>query len=89
MRKDPLPNEVREVVLRTFQDLDAAVFSPRDIDETILLDDGRYTARSYKADGYMAMWLIGIGSVQFYNAEGDMLLTINLLEEIEPQRMAA
>ncbi len=89
MRTDPLPQEVRELVLRTFQSFDVEVFSPSDLDETILLDDGRYAARTYTVDGYMAMWLVEIGIVQFYDAQGSMLLTVNLLEELEPQRMAA
>jgi hypothetical protein len=89
MRTDPLPHEVRELVLRTFQDFGVPVFSTWDIDETILLDGGRYAARTYKVDGYMAMWLLAIGIVQFYDAEGSMLFTVNLLEEREPQRMAA
>ena len=89
MRMDPLPIEVRELVLRTFASFGAPVFSPLDIDETILIDDGSYAARTYEVDGYMAMWLVGIGIVQFYDAEGNMLLTVNLLEELEPQRMAA
>ena len=89
MRTDPLPYEVRELVLRTFEDFDVDIFSPQDLDETILMDRGRYAARTYKADGYMAMWLVRIGIVQFYDAEGNMLLTVNLLEEFEPQRMAA
>ncbi len=89
MRTDPLPQEVREVVLRTFQTFDVEVFSPADLDETILLDDGRYAARTYAVEGYMAMWLVEIGIVQFYDAQGNMLLTVNLLEELEPQRMVA
>ena len=89
MRTDPLPHEVRELVLRTFQDFGVPIFSSLDLDETILIDDGRYAARTYKVDGYMAMWLLQIGIVQFYDAEGNMLLTVNLLEELEPQRMAA
>jgi hypothetical protein len=89
MRTDPLPHEIRGLVLRTFQDFGAAIFGPWDLDETIVVDDGRYVARTYKADGYMAMWLVEIGIVQFYDADGNMLLTVNLLEELEPQRMAA
>jgi hypothetical protein len=89
MRTDPLPEEVRELVLRAFQGFGAEVFSPASLDEMILLDDGRYAARTYTVDGYMAMWLVEIGIVQFYDAEGNMLLTVNLLEELEPHRMAA
>jgi hypothetical protein len=89
MRMDPLPHEVRDLVLQTLQDFGLPVFGPMDLDETVLVDEGRYVARTYKADGYMAMWLLAIGIVQFYDADGNMLLTVNLLEEMEPQRMAA
>ena len=89
MRMDPLPYEVRELVVRTFQDLDVAIDGPLDLDETILIDDGRYAARTYKTDGYMAMWLVEIGIVQFYDADGHMLCTVNVSEELQPHRMAA
>jgi hypothetical protein len=89
MRTDPLPYEVRELVVRVFELYDVVVDNPWDIDETILIDDGRYSARTYEADGYMAMWLLDIGIVQFYDADGSMLRTVNLFEELEPQRMAA
>ncbi|MBN1395706.1 MAG: hypothetical protein JW959_11845 [Pirellulales bacterium] len=89
MRTEPTPHEVRELVVRTFQDLDYDVVGPWEIDETILIDDGRYSARTYKAHGCMAMWLVEIGIVQFYDATGNMLRTVNLLEELSPQRMAA
>ena len=89
MRMDPLTYEVRELVVRTFESFDAEMYGPLDIDETVLVDDGRYVARTYKVDGYMAMWLVEIGIVQFYDAEGNMLRTVNLFEELQPQRMAA
>ncbi len=89
MRRDPRPDEVRELVLATFERLDIYVDDPWDVDETILIDGGRYSARSYRYDGYMAMWLLSIGIVQFYDDEGNMLCTVNLSDEYEPQRMAA
>jgi hypothetical protein len=89
MRTDPLPCEVREMVVRNFEYLGVYIHSPWDIDETILVHEGRYSARTYKIDEYMAMWLIDIGIVQFYDADGNMLLTVNLMEELVPQRMAA
>ena len=72
-----------------FRVLDVALESPLDLEETILIDDGRYAARSYKTDDCLAMWLVEIGIVQFYDAEGQMLCTVNVSEELEPQRMAA
>ena len=89
MRRDPLPYEVRELVIGTFELLDVYLDSPWDLDETILIDDGQYSARTYRIDDYMAMWLVDIGIVQFYDGDGNMLRTVNLLEELEPQRMAA
>jgi hypothetical protein len=58
-------------------------------DETILIDQGRYVARSYRTPGYLAMWLVEAGIVQFYSSTGDMLATVNLFERLEPQKMAA
>jgi len=89
MRKEPTPQEVRELVIRLLEFYDVFLEQPADLDETILISAGRYCARSYKAQGYLAMWLIEVGIVQFYDEAGNMLRTVNLLEELEPQRMAA
>jgi hypothetical protein len=89
MRTDPLPYEVRQLVALTFQELDVDFDGPWDVDETILIDDGRCAGRTYRAGGHMAMWLIDIGIVQFYDPDGNMLQTINLLKELEFDRMAA
>ena len=59
-----------------------------EIDENILIDQGQYVARSYHMEGYMAMWLVPVGLVQFYDDEGRMLATISLFESLRPQRMA-
>ena len=59
------------------------------IDETILIDRGRHIAREYRVEGYLAMWLVAVGIVQFYNARGRMLTTVRLFESLRPQRMAA
>jgi len=36
-----------------------------------------------------AMWLIDVGVLQFYDADGEMLHTVNLFTELLPQRAAA
>jgi hypothetical protein len=79
---------VRAIVLRTFAELNPPEVL-HDVDETILIDDGRLVGRTYRAEGLMAMWLISVGILQFYDADGAMLRTVNLLEELAPQRMAA
>ena len=60
-----------------------------EIDETILIDQGRYVARSYRMGKYLAMWLVEVGIVQFYDDQGEMLATINLFQSLRPQRIAA
>lgn len=62
---------------------------PWAITETLLVDEGRCAARSYAAGSLMAMWLLDVGVVQFYDAEGNMLRTVNLADESESERMAA
>jgi hypothetical protein len=89
MRASPQADEVRRLVVRTFEEFGVDQETLGDLSETILIDDGRYRGRSYRAEEWMAMWLVEIGLLQFYDAKGNMLLTINLFEEWEPQRMAA
>ncbi len=89
MTISPHPDEIRTIVFRTFLELDVAEELLDDLDERIMLDSGRYVARSYRVDDLLAMWMIDVGLVQFYDSEGNMLRTVNLFEEIEPQRMAA
>jgi len=89
MRVEPRPSEVRRLVIRVFAILGTAPAHLFDLEEEILIDAGRYLGRSYRADDLMAMWLADIGLVQFYDEEGNMLRTINLLEEAVGQRVAA
>jgi len=89
MTISPDPDRIRNIVFRTFLELDVDEDSLTDLDERIMLDEGRYVARSYRVDDYLAMWMIDVGLVQFYDGQGNMLRTVNLFEEIEPSRMAA
>ena len=102
MRTDPHPDEVRGIVEHVFsgyfqekneaqdEDFPAADLGCQpEIDETILIDQGRYVARSYRTQGYLAMWLVAVGIVQFYDDLGRMLATVNLFESLRPERMAA
>lgn len=89
MTISPDPDKIRTIVFRTFLELDVDEDCLTDLDERIMLDEGRYVARSYRVENLLAMWMIDVGLVQFYDANGNMLRTVNLFEEIEPQRMAA
>ncbi len=89
MTISPNPDRIRTIVFRTFLELDVDEDALTDLDERIVLDEGRYVARSYRVDDLLAMWMIDVGLVQFYDHTGNMLRTVNLFEEIKPQRMAA
>ncbi|MCA9148052.1 MAG: hypothetical protein KDA92_02070 [Planctomycetales bacterium] len=83
--------EVRSIVRRIFSEMGVAQRELDEISETILLDEGRIRARSYRLDDLMAMWMLDIGIVQFYDADGNMVRRANLLSEIHPRpvRLAA
>ena len=87
MRPTPSPTQVRELVVEMFRRYGLTV--GRDPAETILIRDGRYRGRSYRANGFMAMWMIEIGLLQFYGADGEMLATIHLFDRPVAQVAAA
>ena len=83
------PAEVRQLVARTFREFGVLVRRVEEVTETIFIERGRRLARSYRFEGLMAMWLVQEGIIQFYDADGNMLRTVNLLEHSIPQRAAA
>lgn len=85
----PHPAEVRNIVVRTFLEFGANQTGLSTIDENLVVDEGKCVARSYRTDDLFAMWLIPVGIIQFYDAEGAMLRTINLLQEQRERRLAA
>lgn len=86
---EPQPTEMISVVVGMFERFGASPQTLFDLEETIQIEKGRHIARTYRVEGLMAMWLIGIGIVQFYDAEGNMLATMNVLKEAVPQQMVA
>jgi hypothetical protein len=85
----PYPLEIRQIVFRTLQSLGAKIESPFQVRETILTQGGQCLARTYLADGYKAVWLLEEGVLQFSDESGRLVQTVNLFEEMTPQRMAA
>jgi hypothetical protein len=81
--------QVRSIVRRIFTELGIDRLSLEELSETILIDEGTIRARSYRIENLMAMWLMDVGIVQFYDDEGNMLRRANLLLEAAPRRMAA
>ena len=85
---DPQPSEVVSAVVGMFERFGASPQSVFDLEETVLTDSGKPIARTYRVEGLMAMWLFDVGIVQFYDADGNMLATFNLLEEAVPRTAA-
>jgi len=81
--------DVRHLVTRYFLDLGAEAIDVADVQENIRIDRGRCVARCYRVADMFAMWLIDVGVLQFYDAEGEMLQTVNLFTELQPMRAAA
>jgi hypothetical protein len=82
-------DDVRQIVVRIFEAIAGRMHRRADINETILVDGGKYAGRTYRCRGLMAMWMLDVGVLQFYDHDGNMLRTINLLEEQVPQRAVA
>lgn len=83
------PADVRELVVAQFRQLGIEAKQADAPAETILIREGRYRGRSYRSEGLLAMWLNELGLVQFYDADGAMLTTINLHDRPADRRAAA
>jgi len=81
--------DVRELVSSHFLKLGADVDDIADVQENIRIDRGKCVARCYRVAEMFAMWLIDVGVLQFYDADGEMLHTVNLFTEMMPTRAAA
>jgi hypothetical protein len=81
--------DVRGLVSHHFLKLGADVADVEDLQENIRIDRGRCVARCYRVTEMFAMWMIEVGVLQFYDADGEMLHTVNLFTELQPQRAAA
>lgn len=89
MTTAPQPDDVRQLVIRTFGECGKGLPNAGEWSETILIDQGKCVARSYRLQGFLAMWLLETGILQFYDPAGNMLRTVNLGEKLAPHREAA
>lgn len=85
MRTALSPETVREIVACIMKDLGRGPAKLADVQETVFLNGSECTARSYRYEGWMAMWLVEDGIVQFYDAQGEMLRTLSVSDR-QPSR---
>jgi len=83
------PTAVRQIVLDVFQQYQPEAADGGRLEEHIRIQEGRLAARCYRDQQLFAMWLVDVGLLQFYDQQGNMLRTINLLTRTESSRIAA
>ena len=89
MNRSLSPDDIRQLVRQVFVRLGAEPASLSDLEETLLVDQGRCAARSYVLGELIAMWLVDVELVQFYDGDGNMLQTLSLRGHAQPRRKAA
>ena len=89
MLSGPLPSEVRRVVLEKFRQLGESPECLCDVEEEVLIAVRGHATRTYRTGKLMAMWMVEVGFVQFYDTDGNILAAINLFEDPSLQREAA
>lgn len=83
------PNEMRRVVLDSFQRHCTRIIPREDMQEYVRVEQGKVVAYCYYVDDLFAMWMVDIGLVQFYNETGAMLHTFDLSMPATEIRRAA
>jgi hypothetical protein len=51
--------------------------------ETILLHDGRYVGRKFKAGGYLVVWWVERNAVELLDQDGQIARVVDLIENFE------
>jgi hypothetical protein len=72
---------LRQYVRESLAHFGATAAELDQMSETLLIRDGHYCGRSFRAGDRMAMWLGGL--LQFYGPHGQMLRTVSLQALLE------
>jgi hypothetical protein len=70
------PEDIREIVLRTFSELSRRVVSGADVTETILLRQNHYYGRAFRHGALVATLVTETGTLCFCTDDGRLLRTI-------------
>jgi hypothetical protein len=85
----PTTEDVRLAVRKAFAELGLDSASLAALEESLLVSDGRYLARTYAAGSFRAMWMIDVRLVQFYGPKGELLHTLDLTQGNQAIEQAA
>ncbi len=83
------PTEMRRVVLDGFQQHYTQDLSGDDLEERVRIEEGKVVAYCYRTENLFAMWMVQVGLVQFYDDQGNLVQTLDLIAPVTPQRRAA
>lgn len=83
------PETVRQLVIDRFSRFCDSFRADPDLHERVRIERGRPVARCYQGGTLMAMWMVDIGLLQFYDQEGNMLQTWSVLPNAPAERKAA
>ncbi len=72
------PGQVRQLVAETLTHHGLAQDQLGHIQETLLLREGRYLGRSFRVDGWLAVWLPKVNLMSVYAPDGELLEAIDL-----------
>ena len=85
MTVEPRRREMQQIVARTFLDLGVQPRAIFELKETALVDGGTCMARCFRVEDLKAVWCVDDEIVNFFDAQGHLLRTVNLTENVVPQ----
>jgi hypothetical protein len=72
---------VYELAVTGFAELGAS--DPKRISRSFLLQKMCYAGQRYRCEGWQAVWLVDENSIDFYDAAGNPVKTLNLVTEMD------
>ncbi|QGJ70446.1 Hypothetical protein PBC10988_21430 [Planctomycetales bacterium 10988] len=67
--------DIRPMIQEAFHALGVSESELDQMQDTLLIQDGRFTGRTFRAGNLMAMFMVDIGLIQVYAEHGELLKT--------------
>jgi hypothetical protein len=89
MGRDYAMNQsIHDLVTATLREM-GIVPAPGTLQQTFALGEGRLVAEKFRYDGGYAVWVVGRGSVDFYDEDGSLLRSVGVEAADEQERGTA
>lgn len=83
------PQEIRDLVVQTFDRFGLNPAQLAGLEDSVLLYNGRYFGRSFRAGGYQAVWLADVHLISIYDPQGALVRTLDLRYESDAEATKA